>query len=161
MNKPNKNIAKIFLMLALMGAPAVGHSQTKRTPQYWTHEYALFIMRLCDSDAYHDVSRADKRNAEKRTFADAASMIPELTRDSTIHANAIEKYAEIAIEKPYSYNGPDFIYLTYEVRDVYHDKSADKTSKHYQLGKHMAEYTNVLKQLKLARYTMQLKKNEK
>lgn len=161
LNKQNKNIAKIFLMLALIGAPASGNAQSKRTPQYWAQEYATFIMRLCDSDAYHDVSRIEKKHAEKRTYADAASMIPELTRDSTMHADAIKKYAEIAIEKPYSYSGPDFIYLTYEVLDTYRDKSADKTSKHYQMGKHMAEYTDVLKQLKLARYTMRLKKNEK
>ena len=160
-----QGFAKIFLVLAMMGMPMGAHAQTpKQTKKPNTHlvkEYTSFLLRLCNSNAYYAVRRGDKKDAEKRSYADAAAEIPQLVRDSTAHADAIAKYADIISDMHIAGKQPDFIYATFAATDAYAERKADTTSKEYQLGKYISKYTDTVKQLKLARYTMRINNQQK
>ncbi len=120
--------------------------------------FAEFLMYWTEWNAYIDISQLEKRRAERDIYEDAINKIPDLVRDSTYYANTITDNAGI-INKKYNVNErPDMAFTMYEARQMYKYKKADKNSDEYILGKNLHEYEQILKELKLARYTVQVHK---
>ena len=154
----NKTKLKLLLSLALLGTPAIAQTPTTIEKKYEARarNFAKFLLNWSDIEAYEAVSNRDKRRAEHATYDSAKAKIPELVRDSTILADQITKGANI-INKKYDLDEhPDHIYTWYEFFYIYEQRDADKNSEDYIMADILQKYTNVLKQLKLARYTMEL-----
>lgn len=155
----HKNKLKLLLMLMLMGVPSAAQSDDadKIKQEVRARNFADFLLYWAEWGAFVDVGRFDKRRAERDTYEEASMRIPELVRDSTYYADEIVKGAHI-INKRYPLDKkPEMAYFMCEINDTYRDKNADKSSDMYILGKNMAEFEKVLKELKLARYTVEVK----
>ena len=158
----NKTNLKLLLSLLLLTTPASAQKPDKdaQKSENRTRNFAEFVLYWSEWNAYVDVSGADRRRAERKTNEDLEIKIPELVRDSTYYADQITKSASI-INKRYSLDErPDMAFFLYEIRTTYKDRWADKNSEEYKLSKTLIEYEQVLKELKLARYTMKLNKQK-
>lgn len=156
----NRNKIKLILMLMLAGAPIAAQQQTpddkKRSAR--TERFARLLLYWADYDAYDSVKMREKRIAEKMPYDSAANKIPDLVRDSTYYADIIKSGADL-INKRYSLREtPDNVYTLYELMYIYEEKHTDKNSSEYILIDNLMKYVDVLKQLKLNRYTMEVNK---
>lgn len=152
----NKTKLKLLLSLLLVATPCLAQESDADTKKHMARarEFADFVLRWTDWGAYYDIKARDKRRAERDTYQEASERIPLLVQDSTLYANAIVKNAGI-INKRYPINrSPDMAFFLYELRDIYKYELYDTSSEEYLLGKIILDYEQVLKKLKLARYTM-------
>ena len=159
----NKTKIKLLLSLILLATPSVAQDidveSQKRAMR--AKNFAEFLLYWSEWGALVDVSNMDKRRAERDTCEGANAQIPDLVRDSTYYANEIVKAAPIINKRFPLGQSTDMAYFLYEIKDIYKDKKADKSSPEYTLGKNLNEYEKVLKKLKLARYTIDFNKKQK
>ena len=154
----HKTKLKLLLALVLSGTPTTAQTTDAITKKQEARarNFANFLFDWSEWEAFDKVSYRDKRRAERATYDSAKTRIPDLVRDSTILANQIVKGADI-INKKYDLNEhPDHIYTCYELFYIYEKKETDKNSDEYIMADVLNKYTDVLKQLKLARYTMEI-----
>ncbi len=154
----NKTKLKLLLSMMLLATTSIAQDSFKEEQKRAARakNFADFLLYWSDWDAYLDVSIIDKKLAERETYDEAKTRIPELVQDSTYYADEIVKSASI-INKRYPLNKqPDMAYFLYEIKDIYKDKKSDRNSDEYKLGRTLAEYERVLKELKLARYTLRI-----
>ena len=97
-----------------------------------------------------------RRRAERTTYECAYAKMPELVRDSVYMADKITKGASIINKKYDLHERPDYVYTWFELFYIHEQKNADKNSSDYILADNLKKYIEILKQLKLARYTMQI-----
>lgn len=154
----SKNTLKLLLAMALLGTPATAQVPNANQKKYdaRAREFAEFMLYWSNWNAYESVSRTDRRRAERTTYECAYAKMPELVRDSVYMADKITKGASIINKKYDLQERPDYVYTWFELFYIHEQKNADKNSSDYILADNLKKYIEILKQLKLARYTMQI-----
>lgn len=160
----NKTRLKLLLALLLSGTPAIAQTpdnSDKVRQERRAKNFAEFLLYWTNWDAYMNINRAQIKRAEKADMEKAKDTIPGLVRDSTYYANEIVKRADI-INKRYDLDEtPDMAFTKYELVCAYKQKYPSKDAPEYILGKMLEEYEDVLKKLKLTRYTVKCNNQQK
>ncbi len=159
----NKTKLNILLSLMLLATPGVAQTpdKDKQKRENRAREFANFALYWSEYDAVYGARTRDIRRAERTPYVQAQAVIPALVRDSTRLANGVVRYAD-AINEIYDLNeSPEFPFALYECVYVYQENAATPDSKIYQMGKYLKEYDQVLRKLKLARYTIRHNDNHK
>ena len=160
-----KNKTKLNLLLSLCLCATPGMAQNNDTENQQRMErraknFADFLLYWTDWDAFTHVNMLQIKRAERNDVEDAKKDVEKLTRDSTYYADEITKRADI-INKRYDLDEkPDMAFAKYELACAYKQKYPSKDAPEYILGKMLEEYEDVLKKLKLARYTIRHNKKE-
>ena len=159
----NKTRLKLLLALLLSGTPAIAQTpdnSDKARQERRAKNFAEFLLYWTNWDAYMHINNAQIKRAEKADMEKAQEEIPQLVLDSTYYADEIIKRADI-INKRYDLDEtPDMAFAKYELVCAYKQKYPSKDAPEYILGKMLEGYEDVLKKLKLARYTIRHNKKE-
>lgn len=153
----NKTKIKLLISLMLMATPisAQPNPDTKKC-EWRARDFAKFLLYWCERTAVESATKREIRIAEKTPYDVAAASIPQMTRDSTYMANLIAADANI-INKKYSLKEtPEYVYTWYDLMYSYERRDANKNSEEYLLAEKLLKYIDLMKQIKLARYTIQV-----
>ena len=158
----NKIKLSLLLAMMLMGTPCMAQTdQDAKKQELRKRNFAEFLIYWTEWDAFIDISQFDKSRAKRDSYEEAKNQIPNLVRDSTYYANEISAGAGIINDKYTINQQPDLAFTMYEIKQAYKDRHTDKNSAEYILGKNMKEYEKILKELKLARYTISINEKQK